>query len=124
MREPKRDVPGVPTADPLQHLSAIRTVSGDLRGVLVAVAPGIDRSGGPSRGVMGRQKETLCSREHQLVWYEKTFGFFFFSSPGRSRDPGLPWPQGKQEGEGEHYLFCGEPKRGLITGCTQPGLGG
>lgn len=44
----------------------------------MAVAPIIDRSGGPPRGVMGRQKETLCSREHQLVWYEQTFGFFFF----------------------------------------------
>lgn len=40
----------------------------------------------------------------------------FFSSPGRPRDPGLPWPQGKQEGEGGHYLFCEEPKRGLVTG--------
>lgn len=79
-----------------------------------------------NRGVTGKQKVVLGSKEHQLVWQGKPFGF---SSPppppGRPRDPGLSWPQGKQEGqEGTLPLLWGTKEGPHYRGAHRPGLGG
>lgn len=82
-----------------------------------AVAAEIAGSRGPpeNKGVMGRQKVILYSKEHQPVWRGKPFDFSFFPQG----DPGIQGYHGRKvsrRGKGGHYLFLGEPKRGLTTG--------
>lgn len=72
---------------------------------------------------MGRQKVALCSREHQLVWYEKPFDFFFLPQG----DPGIQGYHGRKVskmGREDATSSVGNPRGALLQGCTQPGLGG